>query len=171
MKAFWDSITAAANKSFEYMLQNYNSMLTDDLFVKHFTLDDEGVYDVGIKEIMKVYGDEIEQKIGPWIQTEYESGRLFDKTLWKPFRDPDSLICGYMGYKLMFIFKHYFFQLVIVDTCLYDFCKICNGNDCIDHFELVVIGWKEDNSNMLKPYPNLDIPVDNIMPERLWNTT
>lgn len=169
IKAAWNNISAEANKSFEYMLHNYNTMLTDNLLVKHFTLLDEGVYDLGIKDIMKLYGDEIEKEIGPWIQKEYESGRLFDKTVWKPFRDRYTLFDGYMGYKKMFIFKNYFFQLIIHDTCVSDMCKFCNDYEVVNHFELAVIGWKEDNSNMLQPYGVDPIPSDDIMPERYWN--
>lgn len=166
----WDEFLTEGDRMFEYMIQNFNTMInTTNMYVKHFTIRYEGVHDLGTKEISKTYDDEIQKELIPWIQNEYKSGRLFTKSLWKPFRDSYTLIDMYLGYRILFIFKHYVFQLSMDEDCIPEECKYCDGNEIHIHFELVLWGWKDTCDDYLKPYDMFHIPSDKYMPEKQWS--
>ena len=87
---------------------------------------------------------------------------------WKPFRDRYSLVDSYLGYKILFIYKHYFFQLVVDDECELDYC-----NDCLNklnswHFAVILYGWTEEGNKNTMPYNDPPVLDDNIMPENDW---
>ena len=152
---------------FNSMITNYQEMFNPNMTVKHYCIRDEGVYDNGSKEVSDKYDDEIQKVLVPWIQNEHESGRLFTKTLWKPFRDryaPNQMI---LGYKNLFTFKHYYFRVVLECGCFPEECKYCDGNTDNVHFELIIYGWKDENYDNLQP-DNDPIPIDNMLPERYW---
>lgn len=65
----------------------------------------------------------------PWIKNEHKENRLFDKTLWKPFRDHYHLHEMYYGYRRLFKYKHYYFQLVMETGCILDYCNYCIISD------------------------------------------
>ena len=165
----WDEFLEKGDTMFQYMIHNYDSMFNDNMYVKHFNIRDDGIYDLGTKQIKNTYDDEIQTTLVPWIQAEYESGRLFTKTLWKPFRDSYTLIDMYLGYRVMFIFKQYVFQLSIDIDCIPEECKYCDGDEFNTHFELVLWGWKDAQSEFLQPDHTFIIPSDNYMPEKQWN--
>ena len=63
--------------------------------------------------IHEQYGNDIHHAIVPWIHEEYTSGRLMNKENWKPFHDPDNYNDIYYGYRILFPFNKYLFQLAL----------------------------------------------------------
>ncbi len=166
MKESWKRFLEEGEILYNYMITTFEKMF-DGNTIKYFCIIN-GIYR-NIKDtdnITEEYGNEIEQILIPWIRKEHQEGRLFDKTLWKPFRNQIQLLDMYYGYRILFTYKEYIFQLAIEDYCDFD-----ENNKRIDDracFLLALYGWKENDSNMLQPYKDSIIPDDNIMPEEHW---
>ena len=166
----WDKFLKEGDGLFVWMTQNYETMIDGDK-IKHFDIR-YGTYLVMDEEeeikVKLLYGDEIQKEIIPWIKNEYESGRLFEKTNWKPFRDQYLLTHMYFGYKYTFKFKNYYLQIALDSAC--GICEYCKKSMSRIHFELALYGWKEDNKEKIQPDNEVILPTDNIMPEWYWNT-
>ena len=168
MKHLWDRFLIEGDNLYNYMISNFENMF-DGNTIKYFCIIN-GIYR-NIKDTDKItedYGEEIEKELVPWIKKELREGRLFNKELWKPFRNQSQLLDMYYGYRMLFNYKEYYFQLAIEDYCDFD-----ENNKRIDDracFLLALYGWKNNNSNMLEPYNDSIIPEDNVMPERHWNS-
>ena len=99
---------------FQYMIHNYDTMFDGD-YIKHFDVwytshMMEGYYDEAIKECGK---NNIKAELIPWIRKEFETNNLFNSENWRPERDYDY--CDmYLGYRKLFVYKQYYFQLQIV---------------------------------------------------------
>ena len=167
MKESWKRFLVEGDNLYNYMINNFENMF-DENTIKYFCIVN-GIYR-NIKDTDKLteeYGDEIEKELIPWIRNELKEGRLFDKTLWKPFRNQCQLLDMYYGYRILFTYKEYIFQLAVEDYC--DFYE--NNNKRIDDracFVLALYGWKDKDSDMLQPYNDSVIPNDNIMPQKHW---
>ena len=64
-------------------------------------------------EVWFMFMDEIihiQKNLIAWIQTEFKSGRLFDKSLWKPVRDAYDISDMFFGYTYFFQYKEYYFK-------------------------------------------------------------
>ena len=171
----WNGFVIEGEKLYNYLINNFDSMFDGDT-ITHFNIR-EGIY-WGIddtNEIFRKYGDDIQMYLLPWIKEELKENRLFDKTLWKPFRDQYTIFDMYYGYRKLFRYKHYIFQLAIESSCSLRECKICDlttDEYCLlnsKHFELALYGWKEENSDIMQPKKNFKIPEDNIMCLKHWS--
>ena len=83
----WDRFLIEGKELFEYMKNNFDNMFDGDAKIKHFEIRDEICYDYGSQELNQVFGKEIQKQLVPWIKREFEDNRLFNNTLWRPFRD------------------------------------------------------------------------------------
>ncbi len=167
MKYRWDDFLEEGQILYNYMTNNFENMF-DGNQIKHFDIIDEYYGNINYGEkIYNEYADDIQKEIIPWIKNEKQLGKLFDCTLWKPFRDY-NLVDMYYGYKYLFQFKQYYFQLAMETYCEILECDYCKdeGNP---HFCLSLYGWKENNYNKLKPW-NLSIPINNIVSDTRWNS-
>lgn len=165
---YWDKFLKEGDILFNYMVNNFEAMFDSDMYIKHFEIRDTAMYRLDTEEIKKTYSRDIEKNLIPWIKNEFQSNRLFQKELWKPFREPEHFNYMYFGYRVLFHFKAYYFQLTIEDGCNLDECKYCcniKNNKC---FSLALYGWKEDTTNLLQPYNKVIILSDNMMPELDW---
>jgi hypothetical protein len=171
MKFCWDRFLKEGEELFNYMIHNFDDMF-DGNKIKHFDIRYEYIYDEGTQEIKERYGEDIQKELIPWIKKEFESNELINSTSWKPFRDQYTLSDMYFGYRKLFQFKHYYFQLAMESECDLDDCKYCinDTNKIIfsPHFCLALYGWKDESSDILQPYNKVKIPLDNIMPESDW---
>jgi hypothetical protein len=166
MKYRWDEFLEEGEILYNYMINNFEKMFDGDN-IKYFSIIN-GIYR-NIKDTDKMteeYGNKIEKKLIPWIKQEFEEGRLFNKELWKPFRNQSNLVDMYYGYKILFQYEEYYFQLAIEDYC--DFDENDKRIDDRACFLLALYGWKNNNSNMLQPYNDSIIPFDNTMPNEHW---
>ena len=170
----WNRLKREGETLYDYLIHNYDKLFDGDN-IKHCYIRD-GIYCniADTDEIYEKYGQDIQLELLPWIQNEFNENRIFDKTLWKPFRDSYTLYHMYLGYRKLFRYKHYIFQLSMESECSDFDCKYCI--DYIDniepvitpHFCLALYGWKEENSDMLQPYKMTIIPIDNMMLDKHW---
>jgi hypothetical protein len=169
---YWADFVAQGDELFDYMRHNFESMFDGASRIKHFML----TFDVLSKgcdtdELYKEHGKDIEQELISWIRTEFDTGRLFDKEKWKPFYIylPDM----YLGYRHIFQYKHYVFQLAL-DYCFeYDWrigmgdCKDCETSENSIHFQLVIYGVKDENDIVSGIRSSITLR-DNSMPDCWW---
>jgi hypothetical protein len=190
----WDRFLVEGEVLFEYMKNNFIDMFEGDTKIKYFNIRNEICYDYGSQELNKVFGKEIQKELVPWIKKELEDNRLFNNTLWKPFRDRYTLHDMYLGYRKLFSFRPnydnypdllesnilrpeinikgtYYFQLSIDAECYEDICMDCD-NDITNmynkHFELVLYNWIDDKTNKLYHEKRSPILSDNLMPQMSW---
>lgn len=170
MSYYWDRFLQEGDELFDYMIHNFENMF-DGKIIKHFEIM-AGIcgYIVNFEKMNDDYNTLIQSDLVDWIIKEFEENRLFDKTQWKPFCDSQDYSIMYFGYKKLFKYKQYYFQLGIEDECLYkeDGCKYCMNNEKEQHFLLALYGWIDDTSDKLQPYKRVNIPETNIMPDRDW---
>jgi len=157
---------------FKYMITNFNKMFDGEFKIKHFGVE-SGVNDLRVYVCdIKQYMNNIEQEVIPWIQKEFENEELFEPTNWRPFREQFIFTTMFLGYKKMFQYKQYMFQLSLSDRCQDSYsCKYCKEE--IDdkesiHFYLAFYGWKDGNDGKLKPYNHPVLTEENRLPESFW---
>jgi hypothetical protein len=187
----WDRFINEGDILFNYMIHNFDKMFDGKLIIKHFDIESGffGLFDY-IDDIKEQYNDNIQQELIHWIQKEFNNKELFQETNWRPFRDQDILTCMFLGYRRMFQYKHYIFQLILNSSCENcDVCNYCKNNeDCTlsepsserempsgersspegTHFGLSFYGWKDKDYMKLQPYNNMSLSDDNVIPEQFW---
>jgi hypothetical protein len=171
----WNTCLIEGDILYNYMINNFESMF-DGNKIKHFDIRD-GLYKyiTDNDKIRDEYGEDIQKQLIFWIRKEREENRLLDKSLWKPFRCPRNYNDIFYGYRKMFQYKHFIFQLAIEDSCGLYKCEICDlttDEYCLHnskHFKLALYGWREDNSDKLLPFnDNFILLTDYNMPENYW---
>jgi hypothetical protein len=172
----WDEFLEEGEQLHNYMINNFDNMF-DENKIKHFSIRDDYYANINYgKNIMIEYNKDIQIELIPWIRKEFKEGRLFNKEFWKPFRDY-NLVDMFYGYKYLFQYKHYYFQLAMETYCelYYDEpypCKYCdnlNEDDISPHFCLELYGWIDNKYDKLQPWNRILIPENNIIPETYWN--
>lgn len=174
----WDRLVLEGEALYEYMIHNYDKMFDSETSIKHFGInkDSFGLYDC-VREIKDKYHTDIQRELIPWIKKEIEDNDLFQNKNWNTFRDHYSILDMFLGYRKMFQYKQYVFQLSIDKYCGYDhrddICKYCddeeyNSEEDIARFFLVLYGWKDEKFQNLQPYNDFSISDDNLMPESFW---
>lgn len=161
----WDRFLVEGEVLFKYMKDNFNDMLDGDDKIKHFDIRDEICYDYGSQELKQLYDIELQKRLVPWIKKEFEENRLFDKTLWRPFRDVYTITDMYLGYRKLFPFRPdyetypellentilrpetnikgtYYFQLTIDAECDEETCSDCI-NDTYNHSNNIMKGYNK----------------------------
>jgi hypothetical protein len=164
----WEQFIEEGNELYMYMITNFNKMFEGNTTIKHFEIRDCYCNGINYADIITDnYYKDIQKELIIWIKKEYNDGILLNRELWKPFRNY-NLIEMYYGYKKLFQYKHYYFQLGIESECMNN-CIYCIEDVDSKHFILEIYGWKENEENILYPY-RYNIPLDNIMPENNWET-
>jgi hypothetical protein len=102
----WKEFLERGKKWYQYMVSHFDEMF-DGNIIKHFTIRDEGVHDLGSEEVMEKHGEDIHKELVKWIHNEYNEGRLFIRSNWRPFHDKMFYDRMYLGYRRMFIYKNY----------------------------------------------------------------
>lgn len=166
----WDDFIEEGDKLFEYMLHNFDSMFDNSgTTVKHFNAI-PGTYTSidHTDEIIDAYREDIQKKLIVWIKNELDINELFEKEYWKPFRDESMLSCMYLGYRKLFVYKQYFFQLALEPECMD--CGYCDNNEKPYHFELVYYGYKEnEDDKFLLPFRYIEVLENNIICKFYWD--
>jgi len=164
----WDKCILEGEKSFDYMITNFydmfNETLIKDFYIRYTTNKTSKYYE----EVNEKYNSDIQYKLIPWIQKEFEENRLTNHTNWKPFRDSKDYTDMYLGYNKVFQYKNYIFQLALDSGCVCEECipiNKCGYNPC---FELALFGWKDDYYEKIQP-DNKFILRDNILPGSFWD--
>jgi hypothetical protein len=174
---FWDRFVIEGDESFDFMIRNFESMFDEGSRIKHFDLRYDTIRE-GYKtiELYKEHGKDIEQELISWIRTEFDTGRLFTKEKWRPFRDFYLLAETYLGYRHLFQYKQYVFQLVLDCYCEMGYCNTGNCEYCNDgcedrtHFQLVICGVKDKEDCLVRLHgPSITLH-DNTIPDCWWET-
>jgi hypothetical protein len=164
MSYLWEEFLEEGKELFNYMTQNFDTMIDNNEIIKHFNIT-YGICDLKdhAKELNKNCGEEIQKELICWIKKELKEGRLFDNNNWKPFRDDIYIEYMHLGYKNIFEYKNYYLQPALDDWC--GICKYCtaDNDDNRIHFELALYGWKDDG--------RFKILQDNTLPEIFWRKT
>lgn len=157
---------------FDYMINNFDNMLLAEA-INHFDIR-YGLYVLMDESdiFREHYGLSIQNQLAQWIRQEYNQGRLFNKELWRPFRDQYHMTSMYFGYRKMFFYKaadglNYCLQLALEADCE-NLCPTCD--DCCDniHFGLMFFGYR-DNDKKLHPYNIVEISDEDMMIGRFWD--
>jgi hypothetical protein len=103
----WKDIVSYAEEYFEYMLHHDVVRKGEETgHMDHFHI--HCANDASIpyySEIQLVDGVGVERAIMPWIRQEEQSGRLSDRTLWRPFRSLIEEADSMMAYRRMFVYE------------------------------------------------------------------
>jgi hypothetical protein len=99
----WKYIVSDGERLFQHMLTH---TLSSDTTIDHFSIycadtnaDDD------VEQIDESYRADVEPVLAAWIQKEDREGRLRDRSLWKPIRDPNYPgTVAMLGYRLLFPF-------------------------------------------------------------------
>ena len=102
----WKEIVEHAEKDLDYMFNNDTIRKGEEMgHMDHFRLHYANRLMLSFYEDFEEEIYEIERAIIPWIREEEQHGYLRDRTLWRPFRDPDYEVRSMMGYKRIFIYE------------------------------------------------------------------
>lgn len=166
----WERFIEEGDELFSYMISNYNSMFS------HFDIIPGVGCNKENRELMSVYGKEIEKESVSWIYDEKMNGNLFKKDYWSPFSDEYESYDMFLGYKRFFIYTEYktrhYLQLGIDTKCRSSLLHPCD--DCINsiyrgpHFIFAYYGWREEGGP-LKPRNFIGISDESDwFPEKYW---
>ena len=170
----WNEFLVEGKHLFQEMIQTYNDMLEGDTVVRHFYIRTAGYREQNpsvINELYQTQREFIQKELVPWIRKEHANHLLFSPINWKPVRDWYlPMNCMYMGYRKVFPYRQYYFQLALDDYICDHECSYCNGTEGRRHacFQLALLGWKDDNDENMIPYQELNIPSNNLIPYSLW---
>jgi hypothetical protein len=165
--SLWTKHIKPSDYLFHYLHEHYHDLFDEENRIKHFDMRPASASMLGHYEtIQELYGNDIHNAIVPWIHNEYLSGRLMNKDNWKPFHDPDCYSAIYNGYRILFSFNNYLFQLAMD-----------NDGDCINNeftywtsFQVALYGWKqEDVDEIVRPSIGVvDVSDDMTIPQHDW---
>ena len=150
---YMDQLIRDAEELYDYLLNRIDTMFYPDKTLIFVNLSGF-TYDINehINDISQKHAEEIRVAFGKWLQYEIQSNTLFDRENWQIFRKLDLITYMYIGYRKLFVYQHYYFQVS------YDFY----------FFGLVLYGWKEDNKEKLQPDDRVSVPIDQYMPDYDW---
>jgi hypothetical protein len=172
MKAYWDRFLREGEETFNYMIQNYDQLVSNEQKLRHFFIRGEGW--TSFKELndpTNPFFFAVQVELIKWIRNEHSEMRLFDANLWKPFRDYYALSDMWFGYKKMFNYDGMYYQFGMekgcenFDTCLE--CAIDGNDEDYYHFVLIRFEWLDPNSAEYNPFKIISLP-DEYMPENEW---
>jgi hypothetical protein len=176
MEYSWKEFLVEGDQLYTVLINNFENMFDGDI-IKHFKIQHtSSLIENMFTEFKREHEKDIQKTLISWIRNELNKKKLFEKSNWKPFRNY-SLIDMYYGYKKLFLYKQYYFQLGMETNCDLDECIYCGHTKDVyfeeheensQHFILDLYGWKDDNSDILLPHRNILIPIDSIMPKVHW---
>jgi len=156
----WDRFLKEGDELYDYMIHHFDAFFDGDSIIKHFDIRP------GWDDIKSFYIENIQKELISWIHEEWKNHRLNNKDNWKPFRDQLHLTSMYFGYRKMFQYNQYYFQLALENCC--GVCVYCKAGESWNHFELALLGWKEENSIELKPHNFITILSNNNISNSFW---
>ena len=150
---FMDRFIREGEELYQFLIENFDTMFNKDntlIFVdiRYFS---DSCQDY-LKDIHTNDSDDIKREYSVWLLQEKNSGRLFDRANWQIYRNRDVFTDMYLGYRILFIYKQYYFQVS------YDFY----------FFALGLYGWKDKQIEALQPDNLAIILSDQYISDRNW---
>lgn len=150
---------------YSYMCSQFRTKDIDKYnYIKYFEIKD--FPNKSYRYLNKVK-DEFEAIIQPdllkWIRQERDSGQLFDKINWKIFEDLWENTQSYIGYRKLFTYRQYYFQLTVDYFYNFDHSPNEDGNEL--HLQLLLYGWKDDSFKYIQPDNIYSMTSDISIPE------
>lgn len=164
----WERFLKEGDALYDYLITQFENMFESTGKIKRFDMSYMSMPVRHLYEgVHEECGEEVHEEIVPWIHEEHQSGRLFNKDNWKPFRDQYKFTTMYYGYRKLFCFHDFlYFQLAIAEI-RHD--KPEGGTETSIDFNVALYGWKEKGNECVQPYMEQNIVDDNMMmPERHW---
>ena len=166
----WKELVKEGETLFTYMTNNFDSMFDGKSRIKDFDIEN-GVFGLGkfTDEIKEKHFDSIQTNLITWIKKEFDTNELFNNNNWKPFRDPELITWMFLGYKKMFQYDKYMFQLTLNTYCNNEECE-CDykKGENAKHFGLAFYGWIDERYTTLQPYNIHTMSADMSMPAKVW---
>lgn len=116
-----------------------------------------------LDEVIDKYDAIIQPDLLQWIRQERDTEKLFDRTNWKIFEDPCQYGHVYIGYRKLFTYQQYYFQLTVDYFYNFDHSPNEDGNEL--HLQLSLYGWKDDSLEYIQPDNIYAISFDMSLPE------
>ncbi len=167
----WEPFLVKGEEWYQYMISHFEEFF-DGNIIKHFTIRDEDMYDIGSEEVLEKHGEEIHKELYKWIHNEHIEERLFIQSNWKPFYDNNSHNHMYFGYRHMFVYKQYYFQLLFDEFCQIDWgkCNTCKDTKKGYHYEILLYSIRNEDGTFYNSFVrNYDVLSDNLAPKKYWN--
>ena len=162
----WEECIKEGESLYQYMMEHFEEMF-DANEIKHFSIWYATWWMQSYYHyVQEKYRKEIQDELILWIRKEKEIGHLEESLFWKPFYDTSEFRFIYQGYKKLFLYQNYYFQLIIQSEC--GECVSCEKGENQIHFELALYGWKDD-SERLQPYNDVIVGPDQMVPNTFWN--
>ena len=134
---------------FRDMIICFKELIYDDI-IKHFAIRGDYSDNNESEQIIKECGKSIQKCLIEWINNEKESGDIFERSNWKPYRDGCCCSDIIIVYNKKFIYKQWYFYLSF-DR----YCEIGSNtcNDCIDgkysyNFNIVMYGIRNEHGEI-----------------------
>lgn len=164
----WEKCIEKGKKLHQCMIDTFDDSFDDDGKIVEFNI--YYVYastDLEAQHLVEDgFKDEIHEKLLPWLHEERRSGRLFQQKDWKPFRDPYDIVDIFYGYRKLFVFDKYYFQLEVDDWGIHQEDGSIKKTVT---FHLRVYGWKEKDTSYVQHYGHVLINEDTMrMPSHDW---
>ena len=165
----WKQFIEQGDVMLQHMMLHFEKMFDGDSIIKHFDIRSGiygRIYECDMLGMREEHGDDIQKELVYWIRNQWNLGHLVDRKNWKPFRDVELITWTYMGYRIMFQYKQYYFQLALEDAC--GECMYCQRGESNIHFKAALCGWKDERYNKLQPDNYISILPDNSIPISDW---
>ncbi len=171
-KALWEKCLQKYPIYFDGMTKNVETMLTRPFMDNYFIIHDSFFNDLDdVDDLKPKYYDTIIKKLIHWIKHEMKE-YFFEKENWKPFENYCSSRDMVIGYRKLFRYKKYYFQLAIDNLCCENFfdCTQCQDMQYHSHFVLLYRGWMDKKHKKLQPkdYNYHVLLPDNTIPDKWW---
>ena len=117
---YWDRFVEHGQYLFKRTTREYDTMLEGDSIVKHIGFRVSGYEHIDRKildTIVRENGEPIQRELVPWIRAQHKGHMLFSPINWKPVNDMYVFIDMYMGYRKVFRYQQYYFQLSLSEGC------------------------------------------------------
>lgn len=159
----WLKFLAKGDVLFKYMTTHFNEMIDGDT-IRQFAIGKGILWDESdkIDEIKQAHGTDIQKVLVQWIKNEGDT--IFQPSMWKPMRDQYHLVDMFLGYRKMFQYKQYYFQLMVDHY----YNSEAHEDETI-FFGAALYGWKEETSGKLEPTNLFKLSDSYLIPDYYWN--
>jgi hypothetical protein len=153
------------NDLYDYMHSQLHTNIDHCNTIKYFVIRDfPNMSYCRLDEVKKDYEMTIQPELLEWIKNERSKNRLFNRENWKVFPELWEYTRVYIGYRILFPYQQFYFQLVF--DYFYNCVHECNDDSEL-HFQLALYGWNDETLECIQPDNKYKMTCDMSIPE--WN--